>query len=164
MDDEACASCMGDEKLLLESVLCVASLQFLDLAIGGHHSVVLLAVRQPASGNFATRVRAAIKGGSWQDFNLVPSVYAWGWGDRGQLGEKQSPREQGMTCVGPLKFVDRVFRDTMDLQTGEFFVRPKLLSLVDACARCTAISFEGKFKYRRTEVGHCFVMHLLQAI
>ncbi|CDJ36749.1 uncharacterized protein EMH_0095260 [Eimeria mitis] len=91
-----------------------------DLAIGGHHSLALLAVRQPASENFATRVRAVVKGGSWQDFNLVPSVYAWGWGDRGQLGEPQTPREQGMACVGPLKFVDRVFKDTVDSKTGRF--------------------------------------------
>lgn len=95
--------------------------QLQDIAIGGHHTLVLLAVRQPASGNFATRVRTVVKGGGWQDFSLVPKVYAWGWDDRGQLGSPQRPGEQGMACVGPLKFLDRVYKDTVDLETGTFF-------------------------------------------
>lgn len=117
------------------------------MAVGGHHSLVLLAVRRPASENFATRVRAVVKGGSWQDFNLVPCVYAWGWGDRGQLGESQTPREQGMTCVGPLKFVDRVFRDTVDLETG----RPaECWPFGDMCKHLAAKCIQTRHIYRYT--------------
>ncbi|KAL8434756.1 hypothetical protein ACSSS7_002893 [Eimeria intestinalis] len=103
---------------LTEAMQQGAPVMFRDIAIGGHHSLVLLGVRQPASGSFATRVRTVIKGGGWQDFTLVPKVHAWGWDDRGQLGAPQHPRDQGVTCVGPLKFVDRVFRDTVDQETG----------------------------------------------
>ncbi|KAL8454422.1 hypothetical protein Emag_001449 [Eimeria magna] len=102
---------------LTEAMQQGAPVSFLDIAIGGHHSLVLLGVRQPASGSFATRVRTVIKGGGWQDFTLVPKVYAWGWDDRGQLGASQHPRDQGVTCVGPLHFVDRVFRDAVDPET-----------------------------------------------
>ncbi|CDI74185.1 IQ calmodulin-binding motif domain-containing protein, putative [Eimeria praecox] len=148
----------------------MAPVMFHDLAIGGHHSLVLLAVRQPAAENFATRVRAVVKGGSWQDFNLVRSVYAWGWGDRGQLGEPQTPGEQGMTCVGPLKFVDRVFKDTVDLKTGHLVQH--LVQEVDythtICAvaagldHSVALTSEGMaFAWGDNSEGQCGLGHRL---
>ncbi|CDJ49736.1 IQ calmodulin-binding motif domain-containing protein, putative [Eimeria brunetti] len=148
----------------------MAPVIFHDLAIGGHHSLVLLGVRRPASDNFATRVRAVVKGGSWQDFNLVPCVYAWGWGDRGQLGKPQIPKEQGMTIVGPLKFVDRVFKDTVDVKTGhlvqqlvqEVDYTHKICAVVAGLDHSVALTSEGlAFAWGDNSEGQCGLGHRL---
>ncbi|KAL8449329.1 hypothetical protein Emed_003210 [Eimeria media] len=158
---------------LTEAMQQGAPVMFLDIAIGGHHSLVLLGVRQPASGSFATRVRTVIKGGGWQDFTLVPKVHAWGWDDRGQLGASQHPRDQGVTCVGPLQFVDRVFRDTVDPETGHLI--QQLVQEVDythsICAvaagldHSVALTNEGMaFAWGDNSEGQCGLGHRLVSV
>lgn len=94
------------------------SLQLKDMAIGGHHSLVLIGVPQPTPNDFAGRVRSMIKGGVMQDCCHVTKVFAWGWGDKGQLGRCQKIKEHGSACTEPLHFVDRYFEDEVDEETG----------------------------------------------
>ncbi|XP_026192209.1 uncharacterized protein LOC34619768 [Cyclospora cayetanensis] len=157
----------------LSSLEVGAHAQFQDIAIGGHHSLVLLGVRQAASGNFATRVRMVVKGGGWQDFSLEPRVYAWGWSDKGQLGAPQRPGEQGMSCIGPLKFIDRVFKDSVDPATGHLV--QNLIHEVDYTHTvCTvaagldhsvALTSEGMvFAWGDNSEGQCGLGHRLLAV
>ncbi|KAL8428545.1 hypothetical protein Efla_003316 [Eimeria flavescens] len=145
-----------------------APVMFLDIAVGGHHSLVLIGVRQPASGSFATRVRTVIKGGGWQDFTSIPQVYSWGWDDRGQLGAPQRPREQGITCVGPLTFVDRVFRDVVDKHTGhlvqqlvqEVDYTHSICTVVAGLDHSVALTNEGMaFAWGDNSEGQCGLGH-----
>lgn len=98
------------------------------MAIGGHHSVVVIGVPQPAPTNdFAGRVRALIKGGGMQDCSHITKVFAWGWGDKGQLGRCQKMEEQGLECTEPLHFIDRRFEDGVDEETGN--MTPQLCTM-----------------------------------
>ncbi|OEH75545.1 IQ calmodulin-binding motif domain-containing protein [Cyclospora cayetanensis] len=114
-----------------------------------------------------------VKGGGWQDFSLEPRVYAWGWSDKGQLGAPQRPGEQGMSCIGPLKFIDRVFKDSVDPATGHLV--QNLIHEVDYTHTvCTvaagldhsvALTSEGMvFAWGDNSEGQCGLGHRLLAV
>ncbi|KFH05248.1 myosin head (motor domain) domain-containing protein [Toxoplasma gondii MAS] len=123
-----------------------AALNLEQIEIGGQHSLVLLHQRvRVDKQDFGQKV-ASRSTGMYEEFAIFrPTVYAWGWNDRGQLGTLDTSMEtDGLMCVGPLRFIDRQFRRYRDKKTGH------LLHL---------LSHEIDYSYQVTWIGagldHC---------
>ncbi|PFH32008.1 myosin head (motor domain) domain-containing protein [Besnoitia besnoiti] len=97
-----------------------AAVNLEQIEIGGQHSLVLLQQRVRVDRqDFGQKVTCKGKG-LYEEFAVFrPTVYAWGWNDRGQLGMPETTmRSNGLVCAGPLKFIDRGFRKYKDKKTG----------------------------------------------
>ncbi|CBZ51222.1 hypothetical protein NCLIV_042890 [Neospora caninum Liverpool] len=152
-----------------------AALNLEQIEIGGQHSLVLLHQRvRVEKQDFGQKV-ASRSTGMYEEFAIFrPTVYAWGWNDRGQLGTLDTHMEtDGMVCVGPLKFIDRQFRRYKDKKTGhlihllshEIDYSYQVTWIGTGLDHCVAFVGDGLvFSWGDNSVGQCGLGHRITTV
>lgn len=136
----------------------ILSLQ--QVSVGGYHSLVLLSKAQ-AIGPTELPPAARPRGPRW-----VSYVFAWGWNDRGQLGDPTVAAHQPgrQKDWRPVSFEDVTYTASMDPETGRRVVRiHQSIDYTQAIRQigagddhCIAITMSGlPFAWGDNSVGQC---------